>query len=1052
MGHHIWTDGNPLVYTEWYSPKMLRFVDKAFLDIVLPKLILPLLQVASPCTAMIPLPHPRWTNWVKVPCNFQPSADIGVGYICKKHLPTTTQKPSILDISAWIENRDDRHTLVQPDRYCTADSTHFENYCFKFYAGLEATWAEANALCSQRDAFSLWKYNDSIHYRKLFKLWNFSKQENSIWINERYLNQGQLHGNSCSVMNLVESNKDDKLKIEFIDCRKVLSTVICEAPPLARTSKCTAKQFTCPDGTCISYFSVCDGKEDCLNGTDEANDTCLHMTFQCNSGQIIPLSRYCDYVQDCADNSDEICEYPKCQPNEFQCANQECVALRSRCNFIEDCQDGSDENQTTCNWRLKCNKYGGFLCISGKCLPKELQNDNFQDCHGRFQEDELHHSLTAVSVTTKRCDTPNNTFNCGVDDNECIKVDLVCVHDYDIRGAAIGCSNFAHLLNCKDFECPNMFKCPNSYCIPVKHVCDGTYDCVNGWDERYCNNFSCPGLFRCDDEISCIEQQLVCDGTSHCKHGDDEMFCDFITCPKGCLCKGYVLNCSLKYLDELPQITHQARSIHFQKKQLELTVTTFMGYHSIGYLDLSSNNLTSLPPSTFSNQSNLFSLNISNNHITYLESYSFWGLVNLKTLDISSNPLQVVQPSAFMGLNSISVLDLSKLAIVQLKANSFKGLPKVHTLSLKGNKIKSIESGSFKGLLQLRVLYLENNEITDMPLDTFKPLNQLERIHTDAFKFCCLAGKKANCTPTPDEFSSCNDLMANPTLQISIWILGIVAILGNVFVIIWRCCFDASSITSLLVLNLALSDLLMGIYLIIIASVDTLYRGGYILFDEEWRSSFGCKLAGALSAISSEVSVFTLLVITIDRTLVIVFPFKSKLWRLGTKGIKITCIAIWAIWLAVFVVTVFENNYFRDFYGGNGVCLPFTLKNTKNQGWEFSLSVFVLMNFLVFLVIAIGYWSIFYSVRATRRKSQRNDDEKREVRLAVNSTLIIFTDFFCWMPIILLSVLALNGVSIPPEVSAWVAVFVLPLNSAINPLLYTPLNISRNKKKLHSAS
>ena len=849
-------------------------------------------------------------------------------------------------------------------------------------------------------------------------------------------------------MNVVESNKDDKWNLEYIDCNKVLSKVICEATPVVRASECSVQQFTCPDGTCISYLSVCDGKEDCLNGTDEANDTCLHMTFQCNSGQIIPLSRYCDYVQDCVDNSDEKCVYPKCQHHEFQCANQECVALRSRCNYIKDCRDGSDESPTTCNWRSNCNEYGGFLCHSGQCLPKVQQNDNFQDCHGRFQEDELLHSLTAVSVTTKRCDTPNNTFNCGVDDSECIKIDHVCMHDYDIRGAAIGCSNFAHLLNCKDYECPSMFKCPNSYCIPVKHICDGTYDCVDGWDERFCNNLSCPGLLRCDGERSCMEQQLVCDGTSHCKHGDDEMYCDFINCPMGCLCKGYVLNCSSSHLKELTQVTNQVRSIHFQSNQLELTVTSFMGYHSIGYLDLSSNNLTSLPPFTFSNQSNLFSLNISNNHITLLESYSFWRLANLKILDISSNPLQVIQSSAFVGLNSISVLDLSTLAIVQLKENSFEGLHKVHTLSLKRNKIKLIESGSFEGLLQLRVLDLEKNKITNMPRDTFKPLNQLERIHTDAFKFCCLAEKRANCTPIPDEFSSCKDLMANPTLQISIWILGIVATLGNVFVVIWRCRFDASSITSLLVLNLALSDLLMGIYLIIIASVDTLYRGDYIMFDEEWRSSFGCKLAGALSAISSEVSVFTLLVITIDRSLVIIFPFKSKLWRLGTKGIKITCISIWAIWFAVFVVPVFESNYFIDFYGGNGVCLPFTLTNANNHGWEFSFSVFVLMNFLVFLIIAIGYGSIFYFVRAARRNSQRNDDENMEVRLAVKSTLIIFTDFVCWMPVILLSVLALNGVSIPPEVSAWVAVFVLPLNSAINPLLYTLSNISCKKKKL----
>ena len=41
------------------------------------------------------------------------------------------------------------------------------------------------------------------------------------------------------------------------------------------------------------------------------------------------------------------------------------------------------------------------------------------------------------------------------------------------------------------------------------------------------------------------------------------------------------------------------------------------------------------------------------------------------------------------------------------------------------------------------------------------------------------------------------------------------------------------------------------------------------------------------------------------------------------------------------------------------------------------------------------------------------------------------------MPIILIGFAALGGATIAPEASAWIAVFILPLNSAINPVLYT---------------
>ena len=69
----------------------------------------------------------------------------------------------------------------------------------------------------------------------------------------------------------------------------------------------------------------------------------------------------------------------------------------------------------------------------------------------------------------------------------------------------------------------------------------------------------------------------------------------------------------------------------------------------------------------------------------------------------------------------------------------------------------------------------------------------------------------------------------------------------------------------------------------------------------------------------------------------------------------------------------------------------------------------------------------------------------RSTRMTQNSTLakrmmfIILTDFACWFPVIILSILALTGNLYDPtnQVYAWIAVFVLPINSSINPLLYT---------------
>lgn len=73
--------------------------------------------------------------------------------------------------------------------------------------------------------------------------------------------------------------------------------------------------------------------------------------------------------------------------------------------------------------------------------------------------------------------------------------------------------------------------------------------------------------------------------------------------------------------------------------------------------------------------------------------------------------------------------------------------------------------------------------------------------------------------------------------------------------------------------------------------------------------------------------------------------------------------------------------------------------------------------------------------------------------LAKRMMFIILTDFFCWFPVIIISILALTGNLYDPskQVYAWIAVFVLPINSSINPLLYT-FSTPYVRKKIPTAS
>ena len=61
-------------------------------------------------------------------------------------------------------------------------------------------------------------------------------------------------------------------------------------------------------------------------------------------------------------------------------------------------------------------------------------------------------------------------------------------------------------------------------------------------------------------------------------------------------------------------------------------------------------------------------------------------------------------------------------------------------------------------------------------------------------------------------------------------------------------------VPTLLVTNLAVSDALMGLYMITLAGADLHYKGRYIENSLEWRQSALCQILGVISTISSEVS------------------------------------------------------------------------------------------------------------------------------------------------------------------------------------------------------
>ena len=289
-------------------------------------------------------------------------------------------------------------------------------------------------------------------------------------------------------------------------------------------------------------------------------------------------------------------------------------------------------------------------------------------------------------------------------------------------------------------------------------------------------------------------------------------------------------------------------------------------------------------------------------------------------------------------------------------------------------------------------------------------------------------------------------------MRILVWVMGVASLLGNLIVIATRLAGGRKNLRlpyAQCVIQLGMSDFLMGIYLIIIGSRDVRFHGEYARHDTAWLKSDLCRAAGCLSTVSSEVSSFFILFITIDRYLVIKFPFGQH--RLSSAGVFILSFLAWGVGLILATVPLLPWTENWNLYSSNAVCLGLPLLPEKRAGWQFSTAVFLVLNFLLCLCIASGQLAIYIAASAHRRSAAASvtygntsswsgdisPRMKQDMVLARRLATVAFTDLLCWVPIGVLGLLSLGGHNLGSEAYAWMAVFVMPVNSALNPMLYS---------------
>ena len=503
-------------------------------------------------------------------------------------------------------------------------------------------------------------------------------------------------------------------------------------------------------------------------------------------------------------------------------------------------------------------------------------------------------------------------------------------------------------------------------------------------------------------------------------------------------------------------------------------------------LDLGKNQINLLDDNLFNKTKNLTYLTFDYNNLVQLTYTLFRGLSNLRYLSSDHNKVFHIHVEMFRDLINLQVLSLGDNRLEPLSFNLFQYTRKLRVLNLSDNKLFNIPDIS--SLHELFYLNVKNNILTGITDETFSSLlkdTDLEVSQHEIYE--CYVSDEVICTAVDDRspFLTCKRLLSDRVLMVVMWLIGLNALWGNVFVLSQkRNKIDQNKVQTFLLRNLAMSDLLMGVYMLLIASADIYFGEYFPMRTETWRYGFSCRIAGTISIVSSEASVFFVALISVDRFVCI--KYHNSRWKLREKSSAVVAIVLWIVALILGIVpsTLVGKNYL--FYDNSHVCICLPLSKlpiynkeeaekwievcsdgnicywkkpiqteyvSEVNGMIFESVMFLALNFICYLVVLVCYVEIIRTFYKSSKRAGRNPEMNKQIRLTSRVLAIVLTDFACWFPIIFIGISVQVGVLVlPVDVFAWCVTFVLPINSAINPYLYTIAGVISERRKQKRAN
>lgn len=194
-------------------------------------------------------------------------------------------------------------------------------------------------------------------------------------------------------------------------------------------------------------------------------------------------------------------------------------------------------------------------------------------------------------------------------------------------------------------------------------------------------------------------------------------------------CKFGKLHSEIFYgLNELKNLSIKTHNIHWAALNLEVEANTFQHLKNLEKLDLSTNNIWSLPESLFCQLNGLRFLNVSENRLQDINDLGFRervgneygnknGTILLSTLMTPTTTTIHLKNTCMLDLE---ILDISFNHFVLLPGHGFGTLKRLKRLNINNNEVSMLSDYALSGLRYLQIVDLSSNKIVALPSELFK--------------------------------------------------------------------------------------------------------------------------------------------------------------------------------------------------------------------------------------------------------------------------------------------------------------------------------------------